>query len=95
MINVPYNGALIAYEKMSAFAYFSIFDAIFKLAICYVITLTPFDKLVVYAGLMALIQIALLLMYFFIAKVNLKNVSLLVNSIRHMDVMLVRLSVGI
>lgn len=27
VINVPYNGALIAYEKMSAFAYFSIFDA--------------------------------------------------------------------
>ena len=64
VINVPYNGALIAYEKMSAFAYFSIFDAVFKLAICYVITLTPFDKLVVYAVLMAFIQILLLLMYF-------------------------------
>lgn len=64
VINVPYNGALIAYEKMSAFAYFSIFDAVFKLAICYVITLTPFDKLVVYAALMAFIQILLLLMYF-------------------------------
>lgn len=64
VINVPYNGALIAYEKMSAFAYFSIFDAVFKLAICYVITLTPFDKLVVYAVLMAFIQILLLAMYF-------------------------------
>ena len=64
VVNVPYNGALIAYEKMSAFAYFSIFDAIFKLAICYVITLTPFDKLVVYAVLMAVIQAALLAMYF-------------------------------
>lgn len=49
---------------MSAFAYFSIFDAVFKLAICYVITLTPFDKLVVYAVLMAFIQILLLLLYF-------------------------------
>lgn len=64
VINVPYNGALIAYEKMSAFAYFSIFDAVFKLAICYVITLTPFDKLVIYAILMAFIQILLLVMYF-------------------------------
>lgn len=64
VINVPYNGALIAYEKMSAFAYFSIFDAVFKLAICYVITLTPYDKLVVYAVLMAFIQILLLVMYF-------------------------------
>lgn len=73
VINVPYNGALIAYEKMSAFAYFSIFDAIFKLAICYVITLTPFDKLIVYAAFMALIQIALLLMYFFYCKSKFKE----------------------
>lgn len=73
VINVPYNGALIAYEKMSAFAYFSIFDAIFKLAICYVITLTPFDKLVVYAMLMALIQVVLLLMYFLYCRCNFKE----------------------
>lgn len=73
VINVPYNGALIAYEKMSAFAYFSIFDAIFKLAICYVIALTPFDKLVVYAVLMAIIQIALLLMYFLYCRFKFKD----------------------
>lgn len=73
VINVPYNGALIAYEKMSAFAYFSIFDAIFKLAICYVITLTPFDKLVVYAVLMAVIQIALLVMYFIYCRFKFKD----------------------
>ena len=73
VINVPYNGALIAYEKMSAFAYFSIFDAIFKLAICYVITLTPFDKLIVYAMLIAFIQITLLAMYFFYCKVKFKE----------------------
>lgn len=73
VINVPYNGALIAYEKMSAFAYFSIFDAVFKLAICYVITLTPYDKLVVYAVLMAVIQVVLLTMYFFYCRVKFKD----------------------
>ena len=64
VVNVPYNGALIAYEKMSAFAYFSIVDAIFKLAICYIIVVTPFDRLIMYAILMAMIQIILLAMYF-------------------------------
>lgn len=63
VINVPYNGALIAYEKMSAFAYFSIIDAVLKLAICYVIVITPFDRLIVYAALMALIQIVLMSAY--------------------------------
>lgn len=64
VINVPYNGALIAYEKMSAFAYFSILDVVLKLAICYIINITPFDRLIVYAVLMALIQIILLLANF-------------------------------
>lgn len=73
VINVPYNGALIAYEKMSAFAYFSIFDAVFKLLICYVITLTPFDKLIVYAVLMAIIQILLLALYFLYCRVKFKD----------------------
>ena len=64
VINVPYNGALIAYERMSAFAYFSIIDAVLKLAICYVIVITPFDRLIVYAALMALVQIALIAAYY-------------------------------
>ena len=64
VVNVPYNGALIAYEKMSAFAYFSIIDAIFKLAICYIIVVTPFDRLIMYAILMASIQITLMLAYY-------------------------------
>lgn len=64
VVNVPYNGALIAYERMSAFAYFGIFDAIFKLLICYLIVITPFDRLIVYAALLAFIQITLIVMYF-------------------------------
>ena len=73
VITVPYNGALIAYEKMSAFAYFSIFDAVFKLAICYVITWTPFDRLIVYAGLMAFSQVILLAMYFIYCRLKFKE----------------------
>ncbi len=68
VINVPYNGALIAYEKMSAFAYFSIIDAVLKLVICYVIVITPFDRLIVYAALMALVQIALIAAYYLYCK---------------------------
>lgn len=70
VVNVPYNGALIAYEKMSAFAYFSIIDAIFKLAICYVIAITPFDRLVIYAILMAMIQVLLFVLYFLYCRKN-------------------------
>ena len=68
VINVPYNGAIIAYEKMSAFAYLSIIDAILKLTICYVIVITPFDRLVVYAILMAFVQISLIIAYYLYCK---------------------------
>ena len=70
VINVPYNGALIAYEKMSAFAYFSIIDAVLKLVICYVIAMTSFDRLIVYAALMALVQISLITAYYLYSKRN-------------------------
>lgn len=68
VINVPYNGAIIAYEKMSAFAYFSIIDAVLKLVICYIIAVTPFDRLIVYAILMALVQMLLLGAYYLYCK---------------------------
>ena len=66
----PYIGALIAYEKMSAFAYFSILEAVLKLAICYVITLTVFDKLSVYACLITATQTGLMLCYYIYCKIN-------------------------
>ena len=70
VINVPYTGVLIAYEKMSTFAYFSIIDVVLKLAICYLITIIPFDRLIVYAALMALIQLVLILAYYFYCRKN-------------------------
>lgn len=48
---VPYNSAIIAHEKMSAFAYMSIWDATMKLLICYAVMVTPFDRLITYAAL--------------------------------------------
>ena len=50
------SSALIAYEKMSAFAYISIIEAILKLGIAFVIAIVPNDRLVLYAFLMFLMQ---------------------------------------
>lgn len=49
VISVPYNAAIIAHEKMSAFAYISIVDAVLKLLIAYLLVVIPFDKLIIYA----------------------------------------------
>lgn len=49
LMSVPFNSAIIAHEKMSAFAYMTILDAVLKLLICYVLFISPIDKLVTYA----------------------------------------------
>ena len=49
LMNIPFNSAIVAHEKMSAFAYMTILDAILKLVICYVIYISPIDKLITYA----------------------------------------------
>lgn len=49
LMNIPFNSAIVAHEKMSAFAYMTILDAILKLAICYAIYISPIDKLITYA----------------------------------------------
>ena len=52
LISVPYNASIIAHERMSAFAYISILEAIGKLAIAFLIVISPIDKLIFYAILM-------------------------------------------
>lgn len=57
VISVPYNASIIAHEKMSAFAYISIIDAVLKLLIVYLLLVIPYDKLIVYAVLFCCIQV--------------------------------------
>lgn len=52
--NIPYNALIIAHEKMSAFAYISIVEAIAKLVVVFVLSIITWDKLIVYGVLMFL-----------------------------------------
>ena len=52
IISVPYNAVIVAHEKMSAFAYMSILDVVLKLLVVYLLYVSPWDKLVVYAALL-------------------------------------------
>lgn len=63
LISIPYNAAIIAHEKMSAFAGISIYEAVMKLVVVYLIVISPFDKLIVYSFLILLISLSLRLIY--------------------------------
>ena len=56
VISVPYNATIIAHEKMAAFAYITIVDAVLKLLIVYLLIVIPFDKLIIYSFLFFCIQ---------------------------------------
>lgn len=57
LISSPYAAAIIAHEKMSAFAYLTLGDAILKLLAVFLLVYTPFDKLIFYAAYICLIQL--------------------------------------
>lgn len=63
LISVPYNSAIVAHEKMSAFAYISILEVALKLVIVFLVFITPYDVLIVYAILMFLVTLCLRFIY--------------------------------
>ena len=52
ILSVPYNSAIIAHERMSAFAWVTLIDAFFKLIVAYVIYYYSGDRLILYALLL-------------------------------------------
>ncbi|MBO7626498.1 MAG: lipopolysaccharide biosynthesis protein, partial [Paludibacteraceae bacterium] len=59
----PQNALIIAHERMSVFAYISIYEAISKLVIVYLLTIGDVDKLILYSIFMCVIQLSLRLIY--------------------------------
>lgn len=62
LITVPYRSLIIAYERMSAFAYFGIIEVVLKLAVAYLLFISDSSKLIVYAILLTIVAFVLLLM---------------------------------
>lgn len=63
ILTVPYNAIIIAHEKMSAFAYISVLEAIMKLIIVYFLLISDFDKLKLYSILIFTIQLIICTIY--------------------------------
>jgi|UniRef100_UPI003FF0B968 O-antigen/teichoic acid export membrane protein len=70
VISVPYNAAIVAYERMKAFAYVSIVDVTLKLLVVYLLVISTSDKLIVYTTLLALIAITIRIIYGIYCKRN-------------------------
>lgn len=55
LLTIPYIASIIAHERMSAFAYISLLEAIGKLVVAWCISINPFDRLVFYGLMVAMI----------------------------------------
>ena len=62
---VPYNASLISHENMSIYAYVGLYEAISKLSIVYLLTISPIDKLIFYGLLLMLNSVGIQLFYRF------------------------------
>lgn len=60
---VPFTAVIIAHERMAIYAYISIFEVVANLLVCYLLLISPIDKLVYYAILIFVVRAAVLIMY--------------------------------
>jgi O-antigen/teichoic acid export membrane protein len=60
LIKVPFDALIISNEKMSVYAYISILEVVMKLVIVYALTVTAFDRLVLYASLILLVDLLII-----------------------------------
>lgn len=77
----PYKAMIVAYEKMSAFAYVSIIEAVLKLAILYVVAIFSVDRLIFYSILFMAVTSLIALSYAAYSKINFSESSIVVRGI--------------
>lgn len=75
IVQVPFNAAITSHEKMSAFAYISILDALLKLGIAYLLYMFAGDKLILYAILLLGSIVVINLIYIIYCKKNFEECS--------------------
>lgn len=63
LLSVPHNAAIIAHEKMGAFAAVGLFEGFAKLAVALLLALSPIDRLVWYAALMCVVAVCVRVSY--------------------------------
>lgn len=60
---VPYSASIISHEKMGVFAYMSILEVVLKLLICYLVIVSPIDKLITYGILILIVTTLVRVIY--------------------------------
>lgn len=73
IMNVPLDACVVAHERMDFYAYLSIFEGAAKLGICFMLSYTTHDKLIVYGFLILLVTICIREINYFFCRRNFKE----------------------
>lgn len=76
----PFSSAILAYEKMSIYAYITIFDAVIKLIIVFVLQIVNYDELIVYSILLTFSSLVSFLVFIIYSLRNIEICSLTITS---------------
>ena len=63
VMSAPYNSIIISHERMGVFAVISILETVLKLAVVYMLLIFSCDKLILYAILIAAVQLFIRIVY--------------------------------
>lgn len=75
IIRVPFTSEIMAHEEMNVYAYVGIYEAIAKLLIVYLLSVSSFDKLILYASLVALVTFSVFAFYAIFTKTRFEEVN--------------------
>lgn len=70
VVSVPYNAVVVSHEKMSAFAYISIYETLANVAIIFIVSFINADKLVTYGFLIMILKVSIRIIYGIYCKRN-------------------------
>lgn len=76
LMQVPFNAAIIAHERMNIYAYVSIVEVTLKLVIVYLLVLGGFDKLKIYGILVFFVSLIIALIYIIYSKKKFEECSI-------------------
>lgn len=57
LIGIIFNSAIIAHEQMNVYSFVGIFEGVSKLLICYLLSISNFDKLILYGFLLLVVTL--------------------------------------
>lgn len=73
LVQTPFSAIIISYERMGLYAYMGCFDAIAKLISCYIVKISPYDKLITLSILQGLISLTVFIIYLIYCKTRCKE----------------------